>query len=312
VRVEQRVDMQHVYPIGSMSNKVTFLLLLAVAALAAPPKARAWEWLRSRNGNVEEGNAKLGKNDPAGALKAYDKAARELPSSGGVHLDRGLALLAKSDLPAARQALLMATEPPASAEVRAAAYYNLGNAFYKEAEQKASEQNHEEAQKSFQEAADSLRRSLRINPANRDAAWNLELAVRRIQEEHKKEAEKKREEQEKQKQQEQKNHQDQQKQPDQNQPDQKQQDQKQPDQKQQDQQKQPDPKQQDKKPEPKQPDQAQQQKQPEQKPEAEQQRAVPAEVTQALDALQNSEENLERYKARVRAARERRTPEKDW
>jgi hypothetical protein len=35
-------------------------------------------------------------------------------------------------------------------------------------------------------------------------------------------------------------------------------------------------------------------------------------VEQALDALQNGEENLERMKARQRARRERRTPEKDW
>ncbi len=295
-----------------------FILICVALVLAVPSEVQAFEWLRSANDNVEEGNAKLAKKDPKGALEAYDKAARELPSNPGVHLNRGLALLKQSDLPAARQALLLATEPAASpkddsAAVRADAYYNLGLAFYKEAEQKAAENNHEEAQKLFREAADSLRRSLMIRPGNRDAAWNLELAQRRIREEEKKQKEQQEQQEEKQKE-----------------GDGQEQDKKQDDQQEQDkgqqqgsegdkgQQKQ-DPKQQQPKPEDqqKQADKDQRssqsdksdKKQPE--PETGPQ-PLPSDVAKALDALQDSEDNLERLRARQRAERERRLPEKDW
>jgi hypothetical protein len=286
-----------------MRTKLTYVLFLAGCVSVFTSQARAFEPLRSRNKSVEQGNTKLGKKDVAGALKDYERAGRELPESGGVQLDRGIALLAKSDLVGARQALLAATEPPAPPEVRADAYYNLGVAFHQEAELKANEKNPTEAQRLFREAVDSYKRSLRLRPANRDAAWNLELASRRIGEEQKKEEEKKREEEKKQKEQQKKdgdkknneqNPSDQSKQ-DQNQKEQPKPEQKKP----QDAQK--------KQPEPKPSEQDQEQKQ-----QPDEAKALPADVKQALDALQNGEENLERHKARARAARERRAPEKDW
>lgn len=289
-----------------MRIKLTYVLLLAsCTGVFFTSQARAWEPLRSRNKSVEQGNAKLGKKDVAGALKDYERAGRELPESGGVQLDRGIALLAKSDLVGARQALLAATEPPAPPEVRSDAYYNLGVAFHQEAELKANEKNPAEAQRLFREAADSFKRSLRLRPANRDAAWNLELASRRITEEKKKEEEKKREEEKKQKEQQKKDQEkkdngDQQNPSDQSKQDQNQKDQPKPEQKKpQDEQK--------KQPEPKPSGQDQ-----EQKPQPEEAKPLPADVKQALDALQNGEDNLERHKARARAARERRAPEKDW
>jgi tetratricopeptide (TPR) repeat protein len=286
-----------------MTAKRTYVFLIASAICALTSEARAWDLLRSRNRAVEQGNAKLKKNDAAGALKDYDRASRELPSNGGVQLDRGLALLSKADLIGARQALLLATEPPAPSEVRANAYYNLGVAFYREAELKAGEKNHAEAQKLFREAVDSFKRSLRLKPANRDAAWNLELAARRINEEQKKEEEKKREEEKKpdpQKPDPQKG--DQQKPSDQSKDNEPPKDQQKPDpRKPQDQPSKP------QQPQPKPGDQAQ-----DKKPAPDEPKALPADAQQALDALQNGEENLERYKARARAARERRAPEKDW
>jgi hypothetical protein len=35
-------------------------------------------------------------------------------------------------------------------------------------------------------------------------------------------------------------------------------------------------------------------------------------VARVLDSLQDSEQNLERMRARIRAGRERRNPTKDW
>lgn len=286
-----------------------FVFIITIVGLIAPNHASAWQWLRSSNKNVEEGNAKMRTKDAKGALKFYDKAARELPSNGGVHLNRGLALMQESDPNAARQALLLATEPSSSPEVRSDAYYDLGLSFYRDADKKAADDDHQEAQKLLREAADSFKRSLRLRPQNRDAAWNLELALRRIREEEQKQKEK--EEKEKKEQEEkQKEQQDQ----DQQQPDKNEQQQGQDQNKQQEQDQKPDEKkqQQDEKQKQEQQQQSKQQKEQEQKEQQQQKQPVPRDVTQALDALQNSEENLERYRARMRANRENRQPEKDW
>lgn len=286
-----------------MNARGLALSMLALAMLTlAPERAHAWEWrdlLRSDNGHVEDGNERMRAGDHQGALVEYDKAAKQLPSEGGVHLNRGLALLAAGDLPKARESLLRATEPPASAAVRAAAYYNLGLAFYRDADAKAGEEDHEQAQSMFRESADALKRSLRLVPGNRDAAWNLELATRRIREEEEKQKQKQ-QEQEEQKQQEEQEKQDQ---------DQQNQDPQ--DQEQQDQEQKPepndgqDPQDPQEKPEPKEP---QQQPEPEAQPEV----AEPREAERALDALQQGEESLERLRAQQRAGRERRQPTKDW
>jgi Ca-activated chloride channel family protein len=296
--------------------------------------AHAWEPFRTANRNVTEGNQALREGDRAGALAAYDRAARELPRESGVHLNRGIALLGQGELDRAREALLAATEPPASPELRAAAYYDLGLAFFRQADAVATEENHAEAQRLFREAADGFRRSLRARPGNRDAAWNLELALRRIREEQEKQEqeEQQQEDQQQQQQDQQQQQQDQQQQDQQQQ----QQDQQQEDQQQQqdqqqqeDQQQQQDQQQQEGQDQPRDQEQESQdqQRREEAQPEQQQPHAgqgqaretppsggqeLPDNVTRVLDALQNGEQNLERERARVRARRENRRITKDW
>lgn len=306
---------------------IALMSVLPVMIAVSPARVLAWEWrdlLRSNNGNVEDGNERLHAGDHQAALAAYDAAAKELPSEGGVHLNRGLALLAAGDLPKARESLLRATEPPASADVRAAGYYNLGLAFYREGDARAGEDDHKEAQAMFRESADALKRSLRLVPGNRDAAWNLELAMRRIRDEQ----EKQRQQEEQEKQEQEKQEQEKQEQGDnqdspndesgdgEQQPeDGESQDQQQPKGENQDgdqdgdqeQPQDPPEKQGDENPQPQDQtpqDQDSQQEQP--------QEAMPREAERALDALQQGEENLERMRARQRAGRERRAPSKDW
>lgn len=306
-----------------MAQKLSLLRFIVLFfCLITPSHANAWEWLKSSNKYVDEGNQKLKANDHKGALEAYDQAARQLPSKGGVHLNRGLALLKGGDLNQSRQALLVATEPPASPEIRADAYYNLGISFYQEADTKATEQNHQDAQRLFREAADTLKRSLRLSPRNRDAAWNLELALRRIREEEKKQQEKEQQEKEQQeKEQQEKEHQEKEEQ--QPETDQKKND-KEPQQKPEDEQKSQDKKQNPQpnkspksEPEKKKPQEKPQQKDSQEPPSTQPQTEsppppLPKDAERTLDALQKGEENLERHRARIRAAREGRQPEKDW
>lgn len=310
-----------------MKQWVCSLVVQLVAASVLLPSAHAElpPLLRSENGNVRDGNEKLNRGDAKGALESYTLAARQLPEAPGVQLDRGLALLKSGDLAKARESFLSATTPSAPPPLRADAYENLALAFYREGDQLAGQNKHKEAQQMFRESLDAGKRSLRLRPGDPNTAWNLELAARRIREEEQKQ----KEEEEKQKQDEKdkdkdkdkdKQQDDQSKDQQQNQDqkdqqqsgDDKKQDQDKPkgdqDQKKQDQQPKQDP--------PK--DQQQQQQQPQQgqdgqdQPEQAEEKQLPAEAEQALDALGNSEENFERYRARQRASRERRAPEKDW
>ncbi|HET8932727.1 MAG TPA: hypothetical protein VFN67_04765 [Polyangiales bacterium] len=290
--------------------------VLCWAGFTVPARADLPEWLRKHNGDVDSGNEALNKGDAKGALEAYTKAARALPEAPGLQLDRGIALLKQGEYAKSRESLLSATVPNASADVRADAYHNLALSFYREADGLAGQNQHAEAQKLFRESVDAAKRSLHLRPRDPNTAWNLELAGRRMREEEQK---KKEEDEQKKKDQQDK---DQQNQDQQNQ-DKQDQDQQNQDQQNQDQQKQDDQQQQ------KQDDQQKseqnkdkqdqnQQQQPEQQPKQDQpqdqaqQQELPREAEQALDSLENNEENFERYRARQRANRERRAPEKDW
>jgi Ca-activated chloride channel family protein len=294
-----------------------FALVLCLSWTASA-RADLPEWLRKHNGDVDSGNEALNKGDAKGALEAYGRAARVLPEAPGLSLDRGIAQLKQGDYAKAREALLAATVPNATSDVRADAYHNLALSFYREADGLAGENKHADAQKMFREAVDAAKRSLHLRPSDPNTAWNLELSARRMREEEQK---KKEEDEQKEKEKEKdKQNQDQKDQDQQNQDQQKQDDQQNQDQKDQDQQKQGD--QQDQKQDDKQkpeqdpnkpeqqepkPDQPQEQ-QEDQAPE----QALPREAEQALDSLENNEENFERYRARQRANRERRAPDKDW
>ena len=169
-----------------MTRTLSFLgsaFVIATIVWSPARTAHAWEWFRSSNGNVDKGNALLEAGKHKEALAAYDKAARELPSEPTVQLNRGLALLALGESEKAKEAFLRGAEPPATREVQADAYYNLGLSYYKDGDAAAGNEDHEAAQAAFREAADAFRRSLRAMPGNGDAGWNLELALRRLQEE---------------------------------------------------------------------------------------------------------------------------------
>ncbi len=286
-----------------------------------PSQASAWELFRSENPDVREGNERLLAGDAAGAVTAYDRAVRALPSEPAVHLDRGLALLHAARFDEAREELLRATEPPASAEVRAAAHYDLGIAFYQQGDAAAAE-NHEEAQRLFREAADAFRNSLRQTPGNRDAAWNLELSLRRI-----------REQQEQQEQQEQE--QEQQEQQERNQEQESQQDGEQNEQEREGQERNEQSSEENAEPndssqeqdsegessDPSSEQNAQQQEESQQDAQDSAQepnsegttdRSVPADMSRVLDALEDGEENLERALARSRGQRQARRVIRDW
>ena len=312
------------------------IIVLCLAWVAPASPAQAWDPFISKNRNVEHGNEAMAEGDHTGALSRYNDAARELPSEAGVQLDRGLALLASGNLDDARQALLAATEPPASPEIRADAFYDLGLAFYVQGDQVAGQDDHENAQRLFREAADAFRRSLRARPGDRNTAWNLELALRRIQEEQEEQEQQEQNEDEEQNEENRDDSQedqgsdgdennddggddsqpsdDPQEEQQQEEPQDSQQGQDGEDERQEDQNQGDEPSsERDGQDEPSQGDgESPAGDSPEDQGQGSEGEPLPDDVARVLDALQNSEESLERLRARSRARRENRRPTKDW
>jgi Ca-activated chloride channel family protein len=140
--------------------------------LALAPALFGFEPLRSRNGEVEQGNALMKSGNAEEALKHYDKATAALPGDAGVHFDRGAALYALSRFDEAGQEFLHATEAKDGA-LKASAFYNLGNAFFKKDK--------------FKEAVEAYKRTLSLDPRDERAKWNLEIALRKQKDQEEKE-----------------------------------------------------------------------------------------------------------------------------
>jgi len=146
-----------------------------VCLLALCPLLFGFEPLRSRNGEVEQGNALMKGGNAEEALKHYDKAVAALPGEAGAHFDRGAALYALQRFDEAGQEFLRATEAKDGA-LKAQAFYNLGNAFFKK--------------EKFKEAVEAYKRTLALDPRDERAKWNLEIAERKQQEQKDKDKDK--------------------------------------------------------------------------------------------------------------------------
>ena len=144
----------------------------AVALIAALPLLFGFKMFESRNSEVEQGNAAMQAGKAEEALAHYDKAVAKLPAEPGVHLDRGSALYALSRFDEARQEFLRATEGGQDQKLKASAFRNLGNALSKLDKHK--------------DAVEAYKRALALNPADKAAKWNLEIALRKQKEEEKK------------------------------------------------------------------------------------------------------------------------------
>jgi Ca-activated chloride channel family protein len=309
------------------ARQVVFALLALSLTVHARP-ALAWELFRSQSNAVERGNEHLAKGQHEEALKAYDEAARELPNDPAVQLDRGLALSSLGKLGEAREAFRRAGSAASPKDIRGPALYDLGLAFMQEADMASKAEDLDGAKKLLEESVDAFRGSLRALPNNHDAAWNLELAKRRIVDTQKKQEEKKKQDEEKKKDEQNK---------DQNKDDQNKDDQKK--------QPQPDagapergdggsPNQNDGQGEPdagappppepeeadagtpKPPEESEAEPEPATQEPAEppkqEPNALPEHMKRALDALESGEENLEKLRAKQRARTRPRRIDKDW
>ncbi|HEY4185418.1 MAG TPA: tetratricopeptide repeat protein [Polyangia bacterium] len=264
-----------------MTRRVSALALFA----ALFPFLTAFDLIRSPSGAVTAGNAAMTAGKPTDALAAYDKAVAELPAEPGVHFDRGTALAALSRFDEAGEEFLRATEAKDPA-LKAAAFYNLGNAFMKKDK--------------FKEAIEAYKRTLALAPTDERAKWNLEIALKKKRDDDKKKED-------------QKNKDDKDKKKDDKKKDDKKDQDKKDDQKkdQKDDKKKEDQKKDDKKDKQDQPKDADKDKDKANQPPPEEKPAAEREIESTLDSLEKSPKELEKQRAMLRAVR-RAPPTRDW
>ena len=123
-------------------------------------------------GQVERGNRHYRAGRYAEAVREYEAALKSGVDTPELHYNLGTALLQLGREDEAEQHLQVALRTRAAA-LRQRAYFNTG---YRSLNQ--GRRGGEDAGQRLDAAIESYKRSLRLDPTDRDAKWNLELALR--------------------------------------------------------------------------------------------------------------------------------------
>ncbi|NWG14222.1 MAG: tetratricopeptide repeat protein [Acidobacteria bacterium] len=138
-------------------------LTLLLAALLDKPPVLLGDAVAGKN---REGNQLFSEGRYADAEKAYVEALAKVPGRPELLYNHGNSLLMQKKLELALQQLRQVTSKGRQG-LQASAWYNSGNALFELGK--------------FEEAAQAYIQALRINPADRDAKHNLELALKKMQ-----------------------------------------------------------------------------------------------------------------------------------
>jgi len=136
--------------LGALLLSITIVLAACCSAVA---------------GGNRQGNKLYNQGRYDEALSAYQKAQVEQPDLAELHYNVGNTLHHKEDYQGAAAETLQGLSK-ADPDLRARAYYNLGNSFYRQGQ--------------FAEAVAAYKGALKLNPDDQDAKHNLELAQRRL------------------------------------------------------------------------------------------------------------------------------------
>lgn len=125
-------------------------------------------------GDLEKGNRLYREGKYEDAVAAYQRVVESGKASPQVHYNLGTALLALGryqDADVHFQRALQGVEP----ELRERTFYNLGNRFLQDARANGDLRQQGEL---LDAAIEAYKRTLRIDPQDVDAKWNLEMALR--------------------------------------------------------------------------------------------------------------------------------------
>ena len=152
-----------------MGDRLTFLILLGLPVLALWALACGPTPAQVNNSGHEPYLA----GDYAGALDAYLGAQGTSPESGEPHYNAGNVLYRMGEYEESLQSFDESLKY-ARGELRSSGFFNRGNASFQQQE--------------YEQAVEAYKEVLRMNPDDRDAKHNLELALRQLPPEEQAEA----------------------------------------------------------------------------------------------------------------------------
>ena len=131
-----------------------FITLVGLSACDADPAER-----------IQAGNDLLRRAEYRAAASVYQVAQAVAPNDPDAYFNAGIALALSGQFAQAEDAfrMVLSLNPD---HLLAAAHYNLGNVYFD--------------QRRFEQAVRSYQQALLLNPADADARYNLELALRRL------------------------------------------------------------------------------------------------------------------------------------
>jgi Ca-activated chloride channel family protein len=144
---------------------VDTLFLLAAAYFLG-----GWSFFDPFHEQVEKGNRSAKERQTADALEHYEAAGKIAPASPIPDFNRGVVLSEKGDVEEARAAF-QAAQASDDKAIAADAHYNLGNLLLEQGDAAG--------------AIEEYLRSLDLDPADPDARRNLEIAIRKKEEQQK-------------------------------------------------------------------------------------------------------------------------------
>ena len=162
---------QHIKNWFHKNKKIVFVLFLLklflkIAILGvivfSPAKCSA----QSTNKLLREGN-KFYKNEKYNnATESYSKALQKAPKDVRATFNQGDALYKLNELDKAKELYNTVTKSSKSTDIQAKAHYNIGNIWYK--------------QEKWEESAKAYKQSLKLNPKDAEAKYNLMMALAKI------------------------------------------------------------------------------------------------------------------------------------
>jgi Ca-activated chloride channel family protein len=198
------------------------LLIIGLVVVISPVGGRAITLRDDMNSNVSRGNRYYEAGEHNKALQRYQEAQQVDSTSAVPYFNSGDALFRLGNYRDGALEFLRSASSETDT-IKAMSYYNLGNTMFRAGD--------------LRSAAEAYRRSLLIDPEDPDAKYNLELALRMIEQQEQQQDQQQQEDQQQDQQQQDQGRQDEQQQ-DKSQQDQQEQDQQEQEQQQQDQQQQ--------------------------------------------------------------------------
>ncbi len=121
---------------------------------------------QTANTLLREGNKLYKQQKYNNATESYAKALQQAPRDVRAYFNQGDAFYRLNELEKSNEMFEAVTKGSTNADIKARAFYNKGNIFYK--------------QEKWEESAKAYKESLKLNPNDMDAKYNLMMALAKI------------------------------------------------------------------------------------------------------------------------------------